>query len=247
MTGASAPASTESETLMPTLNETTTGTPIESRRRRSLAAVSGITALVLAPAAGWAGATAEFVALGGADATSDQEGFLAAIAANSALWNTFGVLMLAMALLTAAWVPAVWRHSVDRTPRWAWAAAIVGTLFALGQMVHLVSWVVLNAALATSVEASEALAVVEAIESSWFFGLIFVPYLLGAVLAPPLAAVALRRARFIPTWAMVVVMAASVAGFILGTDNPIGVAVYSVLLITGFTPAVVRVLRGRGV
>ncbi len=75
--------------------------------------------------------------------------------------------------------------------------------------------------------------------------LVFAPYLLGALLAAPIAAVALRRARLVGVWSVVVIGAATIAGVILGTDNLIGAAVYSVLLITGFTPAVVRVLRDR--
>jgi hypothetical protein len=108
-----------------------------------------------------------------------------------------------------------------------------------------VSWGVLNDALAASAEASAALAVIEAFESSWFFVLVFAPYLLGALLAAPIAAVALRRARLLGVWSVVVIGVATIAAVILGTDNPVGATVFSVLLITGFAPAVVRVLRDR--
>ncbi|WP_166870682.1 hypothetical protein [Salinibacterium sp. ZJ450] len=230
---------------MATLNKETPRTQIEGGRRASRATVAGTSALLLAPVAGWAGSTASSLVLAGVDPTSDLDAFLAAVAANIGLWNTFSVLMLVIALLTVAWVPAVWRLTVDRTPRCAWTTAVIGTLFAMGQFVHLVSWNVLSAGLAESVDGSAALAVVEAMEASWFFVLIFAPFLLGALLAAPIAAVALRRARLLPTWSVVVVVAASIVTVILGTDNPIGVAAYSVLLITGFTPALVRVLRGR--
>lgn len=230
---------------MSALIETTTVPDVEGRRRPSFAVAAGAVALLLAPVSGWAAGTLETLALDGASPSSDPAAFFASITANGGLWNTYGVLMFAMTLLTLAWVPAVWRLTVDRSPRWAWTAAVVGTLYAIGQVVHLVSWGVLNDALAASAEASAALAVIEALESSWFFVLVFAPYLLGALLAAPIAAVALRRARLLHSWSVVVIGAATIGAVILGTDNLIGAAVHSVLLITGFTPAVVRVLRDR--
>ena len=230
---------------MSALIETTTATDAEGRRRPSFAVAAGAIALLLAPVSGWAAGTLESLALDGASPTSDPAAFFASIAANGGLWNTSGVLLFAMTLLTLAWVPAVWRLTVDRSARWAWTAAVIGTLYAIGQMVHLVSWGVLNDALAASAETSAALAVIGAFESSSFFMLVFAPYLLGALLAAPMAAVALRRARLLGVWSVVVIGASTIAAAILGTDNLIGAAVYSVLLITGFTPAVVRVLRDR--
>ncbi|WP_353510403.1 hypothetical protein [Intrasporangium sp.] len=230
---------------MSALIETTTATNAEGRRRPSFAVAAGAIALLLAPITAWAAGTLESLALDGTSPSSDPTAFFAAIAANAGLWNTYGVLMFAMTLFTLAWVPAVWRLTVDRSPRWAWTAAVIGTLYAIGQMVHLVSWGVLNDALAASAEASAALAVIEAFESSWFFVLVFAPYLLGALLAAPLAAVALRRAQLLHSWSVVVIGVGTVAAVILGTDNPVGATVFSVLLITGFAPAVVRVLRDR--
>ena len=230
---------------MSALIETTTATDAEGRRRPSFTVAAGAIALLLAPISGWAAGTLESLALDGASPSADPAAFFASIAANGGLWNTSGVLLFVMSLLTLAWVPAVWRLTVDRSPRWAWTAAVIGTLYAIGQMVHLVSWGVLNDALAASAETSAALAVIGAFESSSFFMLVFAPYLLGALLAAPIAAVALRRARLLGVWSVVVIGAATIAAVILGTDNLIGAAVYSVLLITGFTPAVVRVLRHR--
>ena len=230
---------------MSALIETTTVTKAEGRRRSSFAVAAGAIALLLAPLSGWAAGTLESLALDGASPSSDPTAFFAAIAANGGLWKTYGVLLFAMTLLTLAWVPAVWLLTVDRSPRWAWTAAVIGTLYAIGQTVHLVSWGVLNDALAASAEASAALAVIGVFESSWFFMLVFTPYLLGALLAAPIAAVALRRARLLGVWSVVVIGAATIAAVILGTDNLIGAAVYSALLISGFTPAAVRVLRDR--
>ena len=230
---------------MSALIETTTATDAEGRRRPSFTVAAGAIALLLAPISGWAAGTLESLALNGASPSADPAAFFASIAANGGLWNTSGVLLFVMTLLTLAWVPAVWRLTVDRSPRWAWTAAVIGTLYAIGQMVHLVSWGMLNDALAASAETSAALAVIGAFESSSFFMLVFAPYLLGALLAAPIAAVALRRARLLGVWSVVVIGAATIAAVILGTDNLIGAAVYSVLLITGFTPAVVRVLRHR--
>lgn len=213
-------------------------TPV--RDRASRATKIGTVALVIAPLGALVGGAAY---LGAGGAASDPAVMLDEVVAKPTLWAVYSVAMLVMALSTLAWAPAVWRVSHDHSPRWAWAATIVGTLYAAGQFVHLMSWNVMIPALAGSLPAADAIAVVEAAETQWFFYLIFIPYLAGALVAPLIAAIALFRARMLPLWSLILVGVASVVLAILGTDNLITLAVGSVGMIVGFMPAVVRVLR----
>lgn len=68
----------------------------------------------------------------------------------------------------------------------------------VGEAVHLVSWIALTPALASAIDGDAALGVIAALESSPFFTAIVAPYLLGALLAAPITAVALWRERQLP-------------------------------------------------
>jgi hypothetical protein len=229
---------------MSTVKESATTAQSERPRRPSRATVAGTIALVTWPLFGAGAGIAEHLAVGDTDGSTDTAGLLEAVSANPGLWNVYSVFLLAMAVATLAWVPAVWRLAVQRSPRWAWTAAVAGTLFAMGQMVHLMSWNVLTAGFAAASTPTEATVLMAAIDSQWFFFLIFIPFLLGTLVAAPIAAIALRRARLLPIWSVLVIVAASVAVFFVGTDSLIGVGVHTLLLITGFAPVLVRIRGG---
>ena len=212
------------------------------RPRPSASTVLGAAALLLAPIAGSIGGALELLAIGSADPASDPSAFLGAVESASGLWTGMGIAMLAMALLTMAWTPAVWRLAHGRSRRWAWAAASAGALFAFGQAVHLVSWVALTSALASALPADDALRLIAALESSPIFMTIFAPYLLGALLAPPIAAVALWRSRQLPVWSIPIIAVASVAMLLLGTSSPLVLIGYPLLWIAAFAPALGRLL-----
>ncbi|SFS15594.1 hypothetical protein SAMN04487783_2079 [Agrococcus baldri] len=213
--------------------------------RPSSATLLGCVALLLAPVAGSAGGALELLTLGGIDPASDPAAFLGAVTAAPGLWSGMGAAMLVMALLTMLWAPAVWRLAHGSSPRWAWAAAVGGALFAFGQAVHLVSWIVLSQALAAALEPDAALGVIAAIESNGLFTVIFAPYLLGALLAAPLAAIALWRARLLPVWSIPVIAVASIGMLLIGTGSPVILIAYPALWIAAFAPALARLLRRR--
>lgn len=179
------------------------------------------------------------------DPTTEPDGYYAAVAAEPGLWAVASVGLLLACLLTMAWVPAVWRLSVDRARGWAWAAAVTAALFAFGQAVHLDSWQVVQQAIATAgLPGEQAVAFNDAVDGSTFFTVIFAPFLLGFLLAPTLAAIALWRARVVPVWAIGVAAVSSVVAGMAGDQPALGIA-HAVLNAIAFAPALRHVLAGR--
>lgn len=218
--------------------------------RPSRATLIGTMALVLWPVAAAIAATFSRPVEASLDPAADPAGQvaaqLAAIAAHPGPWAGFGLGMMVMALLVGASVPAVWRLTVERTPVWAWASAVLGALFFMGLSVHLMSWVVVMKALATAeIDPAAAMSVIATVEGDWFFWVIFVPFLAGVMLAPLVAAVALLRARVIPLRSLVAVLLATVLQAVVGTAGLWQAALYAGLMLAGSVPALVTVVRRR--
>lgn len=175
---------------------------------------------------------------------TDDAGFFAAVAANPGAWAAASFAFLAAALLTLACVPAVWCLSVARAPIWAWVAAVMGTLFAFGQIVHLMSWRVLIPGLADSdLSGEQAMAMMSGMDAQPFFMVIFMPFLIGITLAPLALAVALWRGRVAPVWSPVLAAVAGVGAMVLGTESLPTALGYVALLVAAFAPALMHLRR----
>ncbi|WP_425309529.1 hypothetical protein AADG42_12435 [Ammonicoccus fulvus] len=171
-------------------------------------------------------------------------GYFEAVAANQGVWAAASFVFLAAALFTLASVPAVWRLSVGKAPIWAWVAAVMGTLLAFGQIVHLMSWRVMIPGLADSdLSGEQALALMYGVDAQPFFMVIFMPFLIGFTLAPLAFAVALWRGRVAPVWSPILAGVAGVGAIVLGTDTLPTTLGYAALLVAAFAPALVHLRR----
>lgn len=169
---------------------------------------------------------------------------LATIHANRPTFVAASYLFYVAMLLTIPAVIAIWRASVTRAPRWAWAGAVLGTMFVLGQVVHLVGHFGMSQVFAAYPDLQVAAELTLAAESNTFIMTMFVPlYLLGLLAAIP-QAIGLRRARTIPLWASIAVGAGTVV-FLVAGSTPVTSSLWTLLLVSGFAPAASAVLRGR--
>jgi hypothetical protein len=152
------------------------------------------------------------------------------------------VFYLAM-LLTIPALIATWRLSVARSPRWAWTGAVLATLFVLGQVVHLVGYFGMSEVFAAHPDLETAAELTLAAGSNAFIMALFAPlYLLGLLATIP-QAIALRRAQTIPLWACLSVIAGT-GLFLVTGSTPATSGIWTLLLVTGFAPAAVVMLRG---
>jgi hypothetical protein len=159
-----------------------------------------------------------------------------------------GLFLLAGALSYAA-VPlvvvalvAIWRASVARSPRWAWAGAIVAALGALGLMVHLLGY---YGQTLTALDMADRTAAAEFIVASEGTGLViafFVPFFL-TLISPLVQGVGLWRARVVPLWALLCLAVGAVVLVAVGS-TPWSTALSTALLAVGFAPAALTMLRG---
>lgn len=166
---------------------------------------------------------------------------LEAVEANSGSFAVASWLFYAAAILTIPMVLFLWRLAVDRSPRWAWAAGLLGACSVTGQIAHCMAYFAPIQAYAGGDHQMGAQAQVALNES--LYGLaVFAPYLLGIMLFPPVAAIALRRAEVLPLWAMVAVIVGSV--LFVSMAGPWWVtALWGAALVAGFAPAVLQGLR----
>jgi hypothetical protein len=167
---------------------------------------------------------------------------LADIQANPAPFQAAGWLAYAGVLLAIVALIAIWWLAVDRAPRWAWAAAVLATLGVIGQTVHLASYYALSQVLAEQSDLTAAAAVMLAAEENGFFVALFVPFLVGVLLAGLVQIVALRRARVVPLWSALAV----VGGVVLMTafgSRPWSSALVTALTVAAFAPAALAMLR----
>ena len=165
----------------------------------------------------------------------------AAIDAHRGLYETASWIFFVAAVLTVPAVVVLWRLSVDRSPRWAWAGAVLGGAAAAGQFVHL-NYFAANQGFSGYDDRAVAADLYLASSETAFGAAIFVPYLVGMLLAPLVLAVALKRAGVVPLWAVVAVAAGTAVFAVLGSSLG-GSALWALLLVAGFAPAV-RAARG---
>jgi hypothetical protein len=167
---------------------------------------------------------------------------LTAISANEGLFIAAASLAYAGALLTIPALLAIWRLSVDRSPRWAWTGAVMAVLGVAGQMVHVMSYQgLMLAALRHEDRKAAAQFIVDA-ESTPFVLALFAPFFFTLLCAVP-QAIGLRRARVIPLWASLAVVAATVFFLVVGS-TPWSSALWTGLLVVGMVPAAAAMLRG---
>ncbi|MFA9446700.1 hypothetical protein [Egicoccus sp. AB-alg6-2] len=168
---------------------------------------------------------------------------LAMINANRATFVVASYLFYVAMLLTIPALLAIWRISVARAPRWAWTGAVLAMLFALGQVVHLVGHFAMSQVFAAHDDLTTAAELTLAAESNAFIMALFVPLYLVGLLATIPQAVGLRRARVIPLWATLCLVAGTVL-FVVAGSTPATSAIWTVLLVTGLAPAASAMLRG---
>ena len=161
---------------------------------------------------------------------------IAAVEASSGAFAAASWLFYAAALLTIPMTLFLWRLAVDGSPRWAWAAGTLGALAVTGQIAHCMGYFAPLKAYATWDAELGAQAQLALNGDAYGFA-VFVPYLVGIMLFPPVAAIALRRARVIPLWAMVSTLVGSLAFLVLAGPWWVTV-VWGAGLLVGFAPAV---------
>lgn len=164
----------------------------------------------------------------------------AAINMHRGLYETASWIFFAAAVATIPAVILLWRLAVARSPRWAWAGAVLGAAAAAGQFVHL-NYFAANQGFSSHDAPAVAAELYLASSETGFGAAIFVPYIVGMLLAPLVLAIALKRAGVIPVWALIAVVIGTAVFTVLGSSQG-GSAVWSVLLAIGFLP-VVRAAR----
>lgn len=168
---------------------------------------------------------------------------LAAAATHRGAFTAASWVFYAAAVLTIPMVILLWRLAVDRSPKWAWAGAVLGACSVVGQFVHLGVYFGATPAFAANGDRAMASQLWVDWSTDAFATAVFIPYLVGIVLAPGVAAVALKRAGVIPGWGLAAVLVATVLFAVLGS-TPVVTPVWAMLLVVGFGPAAMRALRG---
>jgi len=168
---------------------------------------------------------------------------LAAVHAHAGTYAVASWVFYAAALLTIPMTIALWRLAVARSRRWALAGAALGALAAVGQFAHLMGEFAMTQVFAGSADPVAAARISLEWDQNALSNALIVPYLVGVLLAPAVQAVALRRARVVPLWAMIAVLAGS-AVMVVGGSSPAGSAAWTVLLVAGFVPAAATAVRG---
>ncbi len=182
------------------------------------------------------------VGLVGEYGVTEAAATLASIEANRGIFLVASLLAYAAMLFTVPALLAIWRLSVERSPRWAWTGAVLAGMFALGQAVHLIGHFATSLAAAAAEDHTAAAELMLAVENEPLVLALFVPlYLLGLLAAVP-QAVGLRRARVVPLWACLAVAAATVL-FLVAGSTPWSSAAWMTLMVAGLTPAAAAMLR----
>ena len=164
---------------------------------------------------------------------------LASIEANLDHYVTAGWLSLGATLLVVPAFLTLHRLAAGGAPRWAAAGLTLGIGWALGFMAHLGGSFGTYPILATH-ENRAAAAEIFGTDLGYWLAL-DVPWLLGLILGPLVMAVALRRARVIPRWALGAVAVATVLHVVIG--NGPTVLGWSALLVIGLGPAALTAAR----
>lgn len=221
----------------------TTNSAPRPRRRLTIGTACLLLAPLLTAAADMVRMTAEhsgalvgMVSANGPDAASTM---LTTIEAHAGEYQLASWLAFAAAVLTIPAAATVRVLTAARSPRWSTAATITGICLAIGQFVHLMGYFAWNQILATLPDRSAAVAVLDLTNRNVFGQVVFAPYLVGVLLFWPFAAVALWRARVIPLWAFVVILAAAVVMTVAGSSYLTSPA-WAVATVVGLFPAFAR-------
>jgi hypothetical protein len=166
---------------------------------------------------------------------------LATIEENRGLFELSSALGYAAVLLMIPALLSIWRLAVARSPRWAWAGAVMAALGVCGSMVHLAGY---HGSMVTALDLADRTAAAEfmvAMETTPFVIALYAPFFL-TLLSPLPQAIGLRRAGVVPLWACLSVVAGTVVFAVVGS-TPWSAPLAAVLLIAGFAPAARAVLR----
>jgi hypothetical protein len=174
-----------------------------------------------------------------ADKAADQ---LAAIASNSGTFEAAGWFSYAAVLLLVPALLAIWRLSADRAPRWATAGAVMAALGVVGATVHVTGYYALSQVLSQQGDLQAAGRLQIDMEELPFTLALFAPFFLGILCTIP-QAVGLRRARVIPLWACVALIAGTLM-FMVAGSVPASSAIWTALMVAGFAPAALALVRG---
>jgi hypothetical protein len=166
---------------------------------------------------------------------------LASIDANRGLFLAASYLVLLAVLLALPAMLAIWRLSVDGSPRWAWTGATLAALGIIGETVHLAGYFGSSLALSAHHDLEIAAELFVAVGMHPFMIVLFIPFLLG-LLAPIPQAIGLRRARVVPLWAALAVVA-GVAVMAIAGSTPATSAATTILLVAGLLPATRAMLQ----
>lgn len=165
---------------------------------------------------------------------------LAAIEAQRGLYTVNAALVMVVALVSIPSLLAIWRLTVRRSSRWAWAGAVLAGFGVIGGAVHSVDPGLHLVALEMADRGAAADFLVTTSTHPYVVA-IFVPVLLG-FLAAPVQAVGLVRARVVPVWAGVAIGVGAVVLYLFGS-TVWGVLGATVLLVAGLAPAAVAMIR----
>ncbi|MGD8199169.1 hypothetical protein ACQE98_00730 [Ornithinimicrobium sp. W1679] len=161
---------------------------------------------------------------------------LEAVDAHRTSWAVVSWSFYVGALLTIPMTLLLWRLAVGRAPTWAWAGAVLGTCSVIGQVAHLMGYFGSLGALSSLADREAAADAHLALGQDVFSLAVFAPYLVGLLLAPAVQAVALRRARVVPLWAVLSV-GVGAAVFVVFAGQWWASVVWGVGLVVGFLPA----------
>jgi hypothetical protein len=167
---------------------------------------------------------------------------LANIHANRSLFLAASFLVYLATLLAIPALLAIWRLSVDRAPRWAWAGAVVATLYVFGGAAKLSGFNAMASVLSEHHDLPGVTEIWLAADTNPLVIALFVPFLVGLLAAIP-QAIGLRRAQVIPLWACLLAVAGVVLFLAFGS-YPLLSAGCMLLVAIGFAPAALAVLRG---
>ncbi|CAN5292896.1 hypothetical protein BH20ACT5_BH20ACT5_07470 [soil metagenome] len=168
---------------------------------------------------------------------------LAAIEADRGTFVFSAALSYAAVLLLVPLLLGVWRLSVARSPRWAWASAVLAALGVTGSMVHLTAYHGMSLAALEVDDRTAAAEMLVAAEGVPFVIALFAGFFISLIVWVP-QAIGLYRSRVIPLWGAVAVGVGTVAWLAVGS-TPWSTPVWAVAVTAGFAPAALAMLRGR--
>jgi hypothetical protein len=166
---------------------------------------------------------------------------LAAVEANRGLFTVSAAISYSAVLLLIPALVAIWRLSVRGAPRWAWTGAVMAALGVCGSMVHLAGYHGMTLTALDMADREAAAEFMLASETTPFVIALFAPFFL-TLLCPLPQAIGLLRARVIPLWACLSVVAGAVLFAVLGS-TPWSAALAAALLVAGFAPAALALVR----